>query len=81
MPSRDVAVVAFAQSDHVRQVESRNEVEMVMPVLHQVKQDVGLDQSGIDFTCSGSTDYLAGSTRINTGTENTSALRNAARLN
>jgi acetyl-CoA acetyltransferase len=61
MPSRDVAVVAFAQSDHVRQVESRNEVEMVMPVLHQVKQDVGLDQSGIDFTCSGSTDYLAGS--------------------
>jgi acetyl-CoA acetyltransferase len=61
MPSRDVAVVAFAQSDHVRQVESRNEVEMVMPVLHQVKQDAGLDQSGIDFTCSGSTDYLAGS--------------------
>jgi acetyl-CoA acetyltransferase len=58
---RDVAVVAFAQSDHVRQVEGRNEVEMVMPVLHQVKQDVGLDQSGIDFTCSGSTDYLAGS--------------------
>ena len=42
---RDVAVVAFAQSDHVRRVESRNEVEMVMPVLHQVKQDVGLDQS------------------------------------
>ena len=61
MPSRDVAVVAFAQSDHVRMVESQNEVEMVMPVLHQVKQDVGLDQSGIDFTCSGSTDYLAGS--------------------
>ena len=28
---RDVAVVAFAQSDHVRQVEGRSEVEMVMP--------------------------------------------------
>jgi acetyl-CoA acetyltransferase len=34
---------------------------MVMPVLHQVKADAGLDQSQIDFTCSGSTDYLAGS--------------------
>jgi acetyl-CoA acetyltransferase len=58
---RDVAVVAFAQSHHVRRESLHNEVEMVMPVLHQVKADVGLDQSGIDFTCSGSTDYLAGS--------------------
>jgi acetyl-CoA acetyltransferase len=58
---RDVAVVAFAQSHHVRREQARNEVEMVMPVLHQVKQDTGLDQSQIDFTCSGSTDYLAGS--------------------
>jgi acetyl-CoA acetyltransferase len=58
---RDVAVVAFAQSHHVRREERRNEVEMVMPVLHQVKADAGLDQSQIDFTCSGSTDYLAGS--------------------
>lgn len=58
---RDVAVVAFAQSHHVRREEQRNEVEMLMPVLHQVKADAGLDQSQIDFTCSGSTDYLAGS--------------------
>ena len=58
---RDVAVVAFAQSDHVRREQQRNEVEMLMPVLHQVKADSGLDQSQIDFTCSGSTDYLAGS--------------------
>jgi acetyl-CoA acetyltransferase len=58
---RDVAVVAFAQSQHVRREQARNEVEMVMPVLHQVKQETGLDQSQIDFTCSGSTDYLAGS--------------------
>jgi acetyl-CoA acetyltransferase len=34
---------------------------MVMPVLHQVKAELGIDQSQIDFTCSGSTDYLAGS--------------------
>jgi acetyl-CoA acetyltransferase len=59
--TRDVAVVAFAQSHHVRREQKRNEVEMVMPVLHQVKADAGLDQSQIDFTCSGSTDYLAGS--------------------
>lgn len=58
---RDVAVVAFAQSHHVRREQARNEVEMVMPVLHQVKADLGIDQAQIDFTCSGSTDYLAGS--------------------
>ena len=58
---RDVAVVAFAQSPLVRREEGRNEVEMVMPVLHQVKADLGIDQRDIDFTCSGSTDYLAGS--------------------
>jgi acetyl-CoA acetyltransferase len=58
---RDVAVVAFAQSPHVRREQGRNEVEMLMPVLDQVKADVGLDQRLIDFTCSGSTDYLAGS--------------------
>jgi acetyl-CoA acetyltransferase len=58
---RDVAVVAFAQSHLVRREQARNEVEMLMPVLHQVKADLGIDQSAIDFTCSGSTDYLAGS--------------------
>jgi acetyl-CoA acetyltransferase len=57
---RDVAVVAFAQSHHVRREQARNEVEMLMPVLHQVKSELGIDQSQIDFTCSGSTDYLAG---------------------
>ena len=58
--SREVAVVAFAQTPHVRRVDDRNEVEMVMPVLHEVKSSLGIDQSAIDFTCSGSTDYLAG---------------------
>jgi acetyl-CoA acetyltransferase len=58
--SRDVAVVAFAQSDHVRRLEHQNEVELVMPVLHGVKSTLGIEQKDIDFTCSGSTDYLAG---------------------
>jgi acetyl-CoA acetyltransferase len=59
--SRDVAVVAFEQSNHVRHLDTQNEVEMVMPVLHDVKTGLGLTQADIDFTCSGSTDYLAGS--------------------
>jgi acetyl-CoA acetyltransferase len=58
---RDVAIVGFAQSHHARRYTEGNEVEMLMPVLHRVKGDLGLDQSQIDFTCSGSTDYLAGS--------------------
>jgi len=58
--SREVAVVAFAQSEHVRRLEHQNEVELVMPVLHQVKSTLGITQEDIDFTCSGSTDYLAG---------------------
>ena len=30
---RDVAVVAFAQSHHVRREQQRNEVEMVQPII------------------------------------------------
>ena len=58
--ARDVAVIAFAQSHHARRVEGQNEVEMLMPVLAAVKAQAGLDQRSIDFTCSGSSDYLAG---------------------
>ncbi|MFE9257735.1 thiolase domain-containing protein [Streptomyces sp. NPDC006879] len=57
---RDVAVVAFAQSDHRRRTDELSEVEMVMPVLHQVLDQTGLKTADIGFTCSGSSDYLAG---------------------
>ncbi|MFJ8395640.1 thiolase domain-containing protein [Streptomyces sp. NPDC094144] len=57
---RDVAIVAFAQTDHLRRTDELSEVEMLMPVLHQVLDATGLRTSGIDFTCSGSSDYLAG---------------------
>ncbi len=57
---RDVALVGWAQSDHLRRVEDRNEVEMLMPVLQEVKDALGITQADIDYTCSGSTDYLAG---------------------
>ncbi|OAR26846.1 lipid-transfer protein [Streptomyces sp. ERV7] len=59
-PARDVAVVAFAQSDHRRRTDELSEVEMVMPVLHQVLASTGLRTGDIGFTCSGSSDYLAG---------------------
>ncbi|QNS07874.1 thiolase domain-containing protein [Streptomyces xanthii] len=59
-PIRDIAVVAFAQSDHRRTTDEVSEVEMLMPVLHQVLDATGLRTSDIGFTCSGSSDYLAG---------------------
>ncbi|MGW3911046.1 thiolase domain-containing protein [Streptomyces sp. NPDC005070] len=61
MPTaRDIAVVAFAQSDHRRTSDELSEVEMLLPVLHEVRDRTGLRAGDIGFTCSGSTDYLAG---------------------
>ncbi|WP_328629191.1 thiolase domain-containing protein [Streptomyces sp. NBC_00353] len=57
---RDVAIVAFAQTDHLRRTDELSEVEMLMPVLHQVLDATGLRARDIGFTCSGSSDYLAG---------------------
>ena len=57
---RDVAVVAVAQMPNVRAETALNEVEMLMPVLQDVRSRAGLDQTQIGFTCSGSTDYLSG---------------------
>ncbi|MEE1816266.1 thiolase domain-containing protein [Streptomyces sp. SP18ES09] len=59
-PDREVAIVAFAQSDHRRRTDDLSEVEMVMPVLHEVQRQTGLKAADIGFTCSGSSDYLAG---------------------
>ncbi|MBP5865663.1 thiolase domain-containing protein [Streptomyces scabiei] len=58
--ARDIAVVAFAQTDHRRTSDDVSEVEMLMPVLHEVMQATGLKTADIGFTCSGSSDYLAG---------------------
>jgi acetyl-CoA acetyltransferase len=57
---RDVAIVAVAQMPNVRAETVLNEVEMLMPVLQDVRARAGLTQSDIGFTCSGSTDYLSG---------------------
>ncbi len=57
---RDIAVIAFAQMPNVRAETVLNEVEMLMPVIQDVRRRAGLDQQEIGFTCSGSTDYLSG---------------------
>ncbi|MCU1454360.1 MAG: lipid-transfer protein [Acidimicrobiales bacterium] len=57
---RDVAVISFAQAKNQRRVADLNEVEMLMPVTGQVLDQVGMTIDDIGFTCSGSSDYLAG---------------------
>lgn len=57
---RDVAIVSYAQTPYVRSEWVRNEVEMLMPVIDEVVAGSGIPRGDIGFTCSGSTDYLAG---------------------
>jgi len=57
---RDVAVVSFAQSKSVRRVTDMNEVEMLMPVVHDAVARSGIPKREIGFVVSGSSDYLAG---------------------
>ncbi|MEU9759157.1 thiolase domain-containing protein [Streptomyces sp. NPDC047985] len=57
---RDVAIVAFAQTDHLRRTDELSEAEMLMPVLHRVLDETGLRTGDLGFICSGSSDYLAG---------------------
>jgi acetyl-CoA acetyltransferase len=55
---RDVAVVAFTQTGHTAEDSGLSEVELLAPVIHEIKERTGLSRFG--FTCSGSCDYLAG---------------------
>jgi acetyl-CoA acetyltransferase len=57
---RDVAVISFAQTPARRSVPELNEVEMLMPAIHEALAQVDMTIDDIGFTCSGSTDYLAG---------------------
>lgn len=57
---RDVAIVSVARADHVQRERRRNEVEILMPVVHQVLEDCGIPKEEIGFTCSGTSDFLAG---------------------
>jgi acetyl-CoA acetyltransferase len=57
---RDVAVVAFAQSPAVAGEQRRNDVELLMPVVREALESVGLDRRDVGFFVSGSSDYVAG---------------------
>jgi hypothetical protein len=56
---RPVAIVASASFETPSE-PARNEVEMLLPVIHDALGKVGLVQSDIGFTVSGSSDYLQG---------------------
>jgi acetyl-CoA acetyltransferase len=56
---RDVAIVSFAQHSQRRE-DTRNEVEMLIPVIREALEPLGLTSQDMGFTVSGSTDYLAG---------------------
>ena len=55
---RDVAIVSFASAPN-RRAELRNEVEILMPVVHEAVLRSGIARP-FDFTCSGSSDFLQG---------------------
>lgn len=57
---RDIAIISFAQTPARRSVPELNEVEMLMPAIHDALKQVDMTIDDIGFTCSGSTDYLAG---------------------
>ena len=59
MAFRDVAVVGFAYTAEAKD-DRHNEVEMIIPVLHDAVAQSGISKSDIGFTCSGSCDYLIG---------------------
>lgn len=55
---RDVAVVAFVQTEHLAEDSGLSETELLAPVITEIKATTGLNRFG--FTCSGSCDYLTG---------------------
>ena len=58
---REIAVVAYSQSDCLPQAGVANEVELIMPQLRAVYDQVGINNAqDVDFVCSGSCDYLQG---------------------
>ncbi|MFT5444451.1 MAG: acetyl-CoA acetyltransferase [Myxococcota bacterium] len=57
---RKVAIVGYAQTPYVRSQVHQNEVEMLLSTMEELFSTSGYSKQDIDFTCSGSTDYIAG---------------------
>ncbi|MEV5506722.1 lipid-transfer protein [Streptomyces orinoci] len=60
MEPPQVAVVAYARSAPEEDTAGLSEAELLLPVLGEVLQQAGLRPGEPEFTCSGSSDYLAG---------------------
>src|SRR4051812_49121941 len=56
---KPVAIVSWAEFSTPTE-PVRNEVELLIPIIEAAKEKAGLEQKGIDFTVSGSSDYLQG---------------------
>ncbi len=56
---REVAVVSSAQIQK-RVIEDQSEPEFVTPLINEARDAVGFTQADIGFTCSGSSDFVAG---------------------
>ena len=57
---RKVGIIGYEQTPMLRDAGAQNEVELIMSVVHKVLKNLSITQSDIDFTCSGSCDYLQG---------------------
>ena len=58
---KDIAIVGFQQSDAVSDAGACNEVELIIPVISRLFEQVGINNAqDVDFVCSGSCDYLQG---------------------
>ncbi|WP_030165666.1 thiolase domain-containing protein [Spirillospora albida] len=55
---REIAVVAFVQTQHSGEDQGLHETEILAPVITEIKEKTGLSRFG--FTCSGSCDYFQG---------------------
>lgn len=55
---RDVAVIAAASRQEAALLDT--EVEFMIPLIAEARDAAGLTQEQVDFTCSGSSDFLAG---------------------
>ena len=58
---RDVAIVSFAQAP-LEQPEGQTETLMLLPTITEALAAVGMTRRDVEFTCSGSADYLTGGT-------------------
>ena len=59
MTSTDIAVVGWAQTPMVRHTEL-SETQLLVRVITDALEPLGLTRSDVDFTCLGSCDYITG---------------------